>query len=77
MQQTRLLPSPSRGRTSLYVVRQSQSHLLIILQIGVPGAFTIPCSAQIPGYIETYDQFKAKGVSDIYVIAVNDAFVTK
>jgi len=45
--------------------------------IGVPGAFTGTCSAQIPKYIEAYDKFKEKGVKDIYVVAVNDAFVTK
>ncbi|KAG8927186.1 hypothetical protein FRC02_008413 [Tulasnella sp. 418] len=45
--------------------------------IGVPGAFTPPCSSQVPAYIEKYEQFKAKGVKDIYVVAVNDAFVTK
>ncbi|ETW76481.1 atypical 2-cysteine peroxiredoxin [Heterobasidion irregulare TC 32-1] len=45
--------------------------------IGVPGAFTPPCSSQVPGYIEKYDEFKAKGVNNIYVVAVNDAFVTK
>jgi len=46
-------------------------------QIGVPGAFTTPCNAHIPGYIENYDKFKAKGVNEIYVFAVNDNFVTK
>ncbi|KAA8893311.1 Redoxin [Sphaerosporella brunnea] len=45
--------------------------------IGVPGAFTPPCSSQVPGYIANYPQFAAKGVKDIYVIAVNDVFVTK
>ncbi|KAI0043024.1 Redoxin [Auriscalpium vulgare] len=44
--------------------------------VGVPGAFTPPCSSHAPGYIEQYDAFKAKGVTDIYIIAVNDAFVT-
>jgi len=45
--------------------------------IGVPGAFTTPCNAHLPGYIENYDKFKTKGVNEIYVVAVNDAFVTK
>ena len=43
----------------------------------MPGAFTGPCSNQVPGYIKAYDQFKAKGVENIYVIAVNDTFVMK
>ncbi|KAG5653684.1 hypothetical protein H0H81_011436 [Sphagnurus paluster] len=45
--------------------------------VGVPGAFTGTCHAQVPGYIEAYDKFKAKGVNEIYVVSVNDVFVTK
>ncbi|RUO20233.1 peroxiredoxin [Aliidiomarina haloalkalitolerans] len=42
----------------------------------VPGAFTPTCSEQhLPGYIEHADKFKEKGVSGIYCLAVNDAFV--
>ncbi|CAD6585900.1 MAG: hypothetical protein TREMPRED_004273 [Tremellales sp. Tagirdzhanova-0007] len=41
----------------------------------VPGAFSPACSSQVPGYVEKYEAFKAKGVSDIYVVAVNDMFV--
>ncbi|WVQ78633.1 hypothetical protein IAT38_000720 [Cryptococcus sp. DSM 104549] len=41
----------------------------------VPGAFSPTCSSQIPGYLEQYNDFKAKGVKDIYVVAVNDMFV--
>jgi len=32
---------------------------------------------QVPGYITSYDAFKAKGVNGIYIVAVNDAFVTQ
>lgn len=46
-------------------------------QIGVPGAFTTPCTAHLPGYISAFDEFRAKGVSAIYVFAVNDVFVMK
>ena len=46
-------------------------------QVGVPGAFTGTCSAQVPAYIKTYPQFKEKGVDNIYVVAVNDVFVMK
>jgi len=45
--------------------------------IGVPGAFTPSCSSQAPAYIEKYEEFKAKGVNEIYIITVNDAYVTK
>ncbi|KAH9987239.1 Redoxin-domain-containing protein [Russula compacta] len=44
--------------------------------VGVPGAFTPTCSSQAPGYIEKYDQFKAKGINEVYIITVNDVFVT-
>jgi len=47
-----------------------------IVIFGVPGAFTPLCSAQhLPGYIKHYDQLKAKGVDEIWCMAVNDAFV--
>jgi len=29
----------------------------------------------MPGYLDNYAQFKAKGVDDIYVVSVNDIFV--
>ncbi|KAF8878149.1 Redoxin-domain-containing protein [Mucidula mucida] len=44
------------------------------LILGVPGAFTGGCSKQIPSYIEHYEAFKAKGIKNIYVVAVNDQF---
>ncbi|KAG8903737.1 hypothetical protein FRB99_002828 [Tulasnella sp. 403] len=46
-----------------------------VIILGVPGAFTPPCSSQIPSYIQDYEKFVAKGISAIYVVAVNDAFV--
>jgi peroxiredoxin len=42
----------------------------------VPGAFTPTCSAKhAPGYLVNFDQFKSKGIDEIWCIAVNDAFV--
>jgi len=35
------------------------------------------CSGHVPGYITTYEQFKEKGIDNVYVVAVNDAFVLK
>ncbi len=47
-----------------------------VIIFGVPGAFTPLCSAQhLPGYIALADQLKAKGVDEIWCMAVNDVFV--
>ncbi|KAK1927809.1 Redoxin-domain-containing protein [Papiliotrema laurentii] len=43
--------------------------------VTVPGAFSPTCSSQVPGYISRFADFQAKGVKDIYVVAVNDIFV--
>ncbi|EEB08038.1 thioredoxin peroxidase [Schizosaccharomyces japonicus yFS275] len=47
-----------------------------IIIVGVPGAFTPPCSSQVPGYVVAAEDFAAKGVVGIYIVAVNDVFVT-
>jgi glutaredoxin/glutathione-dependent peroxiredoxin len=47
-----------------------------IVLFAVPGAFTPTCSAKhLPGYVALYEAFKAKGVGEIWCLAVNDAFV--
>lgn len=46
--------------------------------VGVPGAFSPACSAShVPGYIKHLNDFATHGYKAIYVVAVNDAFVTK
>ena len=49
-----------------------------IVVIGLPGAFTGPCSTiHIPSFIRTAAAFRAKGVDEIICISVNDPFVLK
>jgi len=46
-----------------------------VVVFGLPGAFTPTCSnEQCPAYEKMYDQFKAKGIDEVYCISVNDAF---
>src|SRR5262245_47299331 len=43
---------------------------------GLPGAYTPTCSAKhVPSYLSNFDALKGKGVSEIWCVAVNDAFV--
>ena len=47
-----------------------------IILVSVPGAFTPTCSNEhLPGYIKLYDEFKKKGIDDIFFVAANDPFV--
>ena len=43
---------------------------------GLPGAYTPTCSAKhVPSYVQNMDQLKKKGVSEVWCLATNDAFV--
>ena len=40
-----------------------------VIVFGLPGAFTPTCSSkQLPGFEELYDQFKEKGIDEIYCV---------
>jgi glutaredoxin/glutathione-dependent peroxiredoxin len=47
-----------------------------VVLFSVPGAYTPTCSARhLPGFVDHFDDFKARGVDTIACLAVNDAFV--
>ncbi len=47
-----------------------------VVVFSLPGAFTPTCSTyQLPDFEKLHDEFKAKGIDEIYCISVNDAFV--
>ena len=47
-----------------------------VIVFSLPGAFTPTCSTyQLPDFESLGEQFKAKGIDEIYCVSVNDAFV--
>jgi len=47
-----------------------------VIIFGLPGAFTPTCSTQqLPGFEEKFEEFRAKGIDEIYCVSVNDTFV--
>jgi len=47
-----------------------------VVIFAIPGAYTPTCSAKhLPSYVKNFDKLKAKGVSEIWCVATNDAFV--
>ena len=47
-----------------------------IVIFGLPGAYTPTCSGKhVPGYLAQRDALLAKGVDEIWCVAVNDGFV--
>ena len=71
------LPIIDNGKSTNYILSEITASKKIII-FGVPGAFTPTCSEKhLPGFINLNNQFKTKGIQDIYCLSVNDAFVMK
>jgi peroxiredoxin len=46
-----------------------------VVVFALPGAWTPTCSSQqLPGFEAMYDDFKAKGIDEVYCVSVNDGF---
>ena len=66
------------GDDSEYIDTASLFQAGKVVMFSLPGAFTPTCSARhLPGFIEYADRLKAKGVSRIVCLAVNDPFVMR
>lgn len=47
-----------------------------VVIFALPGAYTPTCSAKhVPSYLQNLDKLKAKGVDEVWCVAVNDGFV--
>ena len=69
----KLLRVGEKGPEEVSTSDLSQGRVAIF---GLPGAFTGTCTnAHMPSFIRTADEFRAKGVSKIVCLTVNDPFV--
>ena len=60
-------------------IKKDISELLLnkkAILFGLPGAYTSVCSAKhLPGYVNSYEKYTAKGIDYIMCISANDPFV--
>jgi peroxiredoxin len=62
------------GPNNFNVSEQAKGKKIVIF--AVPGAFTPTCSAKhVPSYVANSEALRAKGVDEVWCVAVNDAFV--
>jgi len=62
------------GPQKLSVAEQAKGKKIVVF--GLPGAYTPTCSAKhLPGYVQNLAALKAKGVDEVWCVAVNDGFV--
>ncbi len=67
-------PGCSLGPNNFQVAELVKGKKIVIF--GVPAAFSPTCSDNhLPGYLQNAAAFKAKGVDEIWCVAVNDPFV--
>jgi glutaredoxin/glutathione-dependent peroxiredoxin len=67
-------PGCTVGPNAFQVAALIKGKRLVVF--GLPGAFTPTCSGKhVPGYVAHYQDFRAKGVDEIWCVSVNDAFV--
>jgi peroxiredoxin len=67
-------PGCTVGPNNFSVSEQTKGKKIAIF--GLPGAFTPTCSAKhVPSYVQNFDKLRAKGIDEVWCIAVNDAFV--
>lgn len=63
-----------KGPTPISLFESSKEKKIIL--VALPGAFTPTCHRNhLPGYVESYETFKEKGIDAIYCVSVNDIYV--
>lgn len=62
------------GPAPVQLPAETQGKTVVIFAL--PGAFTPTCSAKhLPGYLAQLEALRARGVDEVWCLAVNDAFV--